>query len=267
MLKSLSPRVCVFDIEWVPDPRAGRLVYGIDGTDDEVVAEMYVRGGATEENPRPFLKLSLCKVVSVAFVCRGPKGVSLHSYGAKEDEDERTIVGRFLAFVGEHKPCLVGFSSQDADLPILLQRAVILGVQAKRFCERPEKPWLGPDFFVRNGDHHLDLKAMLGAWGKATPSLHELCAQAGIPGKFGAQGDDVAGMWAAGWREGVVNYNECDALSTYLLFLRVAHFAGHLSGEQYEAEQQAVRDLIARESEDRPHLGEFLEEWRRLSSC
>ena len=38
-----------------------------------------------------------------------------------------------------------------------------------------------------------------------------------------------------------------DALTTYLVWLRVAHFGGHFTGEEYEVEQQLVRELILSE--------------------
>lgn len=261
MLKSLPSRVCAFDLEWVPDSRAGRLVYGIESTDAEVVAEMYVRGGANAENPRPFLKLALCRVVSVAFVERTAQGIALHAAPRGEDDpSEAAVIGRFLSYVGERQPCLVSFNGQDADLPILLQRAVIAGVSAPKFCKRPAKPWEGVDYFARGSDAHVDLKTALGSWGKATPSLHELAVQCGFPGKFGASGGDVAEMYAAGRIDEIVAYNMGDAVTTYLLWLRVAHFCGFFDAAKYAAEVDAVRALV----ESRPELAAYAEEWRRL---
>ena len=68
MIKNVKARVWAFDLEWVPDPMAGRLVYGLgdDLTDLEVLQEMWRRGGATDDNPQPYLKVNLCRVVSVA---------------------------------------------------------------------------------------------------------------------------------------------------------------------------------------------------------
>ncbi len=69
MIKNVAHRVWAFDLEWVPDPLAGRLVYGFsdDVTDPaEIMRMMWEKGGATEEDPTPFLKTALCRVVSVA---------------------------------------------------------------------------------------------------------------------------------------------------------------------------------------------------------
>ncbi|HCZ48898.1 MAG TPA: hypothetical protein DCZ11_07820, partial [Gammaproteobacteria bacterium] len=56
---------------------------------------------------------------------------------------ERHVVGTFLDAVGEYRPQLVGYNSINADLKILLQRAVVNGLSAAAFCRRPDKPWEG----------------------------------------------------------------------------------------------------------------------------
>ena len=51
MFKTVQNRVWAFDLEWVPDPLAGRLVYGLGDelTDLEVLVEMWRRGGASDD--------------------------------------------------------------------------------------------------------------------------------------------------------------------------------------------------------------------------
>jgi predicted PolB exonuclease-like 3'-5' exonuclease len=277
VIRSVQGRVWAFDVEWVPDPLAGHLVYGISEeiTDPaEVMREMWRLGGATEDDPTPFLKTAICRVVSIAAVERragnGEATVNLLSLPrdpASEDEArESHVVGTFLDALGRHRPQLVGFNSIDSDLKVLVQRGVIHGLAAPGFAERPEKPWLGIDYFARGSEWNVDLKEIVGGWGKAVPSLHEMAVQCGIPGKMEIDGNDVAGLWLAGDLARIVRYNEFDALTTYLLWLRVAHFAGHFTTAQYGAEQALVRDLLERESkaEGREHLGVYLEEWKRL---
>ena len=72
MFKTVSHEVWAFDAEWVPDPRAGRALYQLPGDmpERDVVREMWQQGGATQEQPRPFLKLALCRMVSIAAVLR-----------------------------------------------------------------------------------------------------------------------------------------------------------------------------------------------------
>jgi hypothetical protein len=88
----------------------------------------------------------------------------------------------------------------------------------------------------------------------------------GIPGKFEAEGEEVAAMWLSGRLQDIVRYNCFDALTTYLLWLRVAHFAGHFNAAQYEEEQEHVRQLIMTETE-KPggdYLEKYFDEWQRL---
>lgn len=280
MLKIIRDRVLAFDLEWVPDPLAGRLLYGLpdDVAPEAAIEEMWRRGGATEDDPTPFLKLVLCRIVSIAGVQRraradGEVSLTLVSLPADPDDpaqtSESSIVGRFLEGLGKNEPQLVGFNSQDADLRILIQRAVVLGLRAEKFAARPEKPWLGRDYFARDGEWSVDLKQVLGGFGKATPSLAELATQSGIPGKFDVDGTQVARLWLDGSLRRIVQYNEYDALTTYLVWLRVAHFCGHFTTEQLAAEEERVRALLVAESATpaRQHLGAYLEEWDRLRAA
>jgi len=79
MFKNVHNRVWAFDLEWAPDPLAGRLVHGLDDSltePAEIMRRMWDEGGASENDPTPFLKMVLCRVVSVAAVERktGPDG-------------------------------------------------------------------------------------------------------------------------------------------------------------------------------------------------
>ncbi len=278
MIKDVKPRVWAFDLEWVPDPLAGRLVYSLpdDLTDPaEVMRVMWERGGGTEEDPTPYLKTALCRVVSVAALERrqSPDGsvklalMSLpHDPSRDEETTEAHVVGTFLEALGKNRPQLVGFNSLQADLKILIQRGIILGLSAPDFCRRPDKPWEGIDYFARSSDWNVDLKEIVGGWGLASPSLHEIAVQSGIPGKMGVDGSDVASLWLDGQLDRIIRYNECDAVTTYLVWLRLAHFAGHLDQAAYNHEQQLVADLLQVEiaKGDRRHLEEYLATWNDL---
>jgi predicted PolB exonuclease-like 3'-5' exonuclease len=233
---------------------------------------MFRRGGATEEEPRPYLKTVLCRLVSISAVARteedGVVRLQLHSLPTVSDREapeaaEGEILRRFLEGVGRAKPQMVGYNSWSADFRILVQRSVALGVQAADFAKRPDKPWEGVDYFG-GGDWHIDLIELLAGRGRGRPSLHEMAAACGIPGKFSGAGDSVLDAWQQGALSGIIAYNEFDALTTYLLWLRVAYFGGFFDATQYEAEQHQVRELLQREGGKRAHLHEYLEEWNRV---
>ena len=106
-----------------------------------------------------------------------------------------------------------------------------------------------------------------GSRSRGRPSLHELAVASGIPGKMDVAGSDVLDLWQAGRIDQIVAYNECDAITTYLLWLRVAYFGGFFNSKQYEAEQESVRELLSRESQrpGREHLQKYLEAWKQLA--
>ena len=277
MFKTVKNRVWAFDAEWIPDPLAGRMLYKLpnDMPNKEIFEVMWEKGGATEEDPMPYLKTVLCRIVSIAAVDRLKTGsdVKLHLLSLPRDSkdpdqtDEQNVVGTFLSKVGEYKPQLVGFNSASADIKAMIQRSVVLGLSMPAFCKRPNKPWEGDDYFdSRNSEASVDLKDVIGGWGKATPSLNEIATLSGIPGKMDVDGQQVASLWLDGNLDKIIAYNEFDALTTYLVWLRVAHFGGHFTTEQYEQEQQFVRDLIKTEATEngKDHLNDFLGEWDRL---
>lgn len=276
MIKSVSPRVWAFDCEWVPDPLAGRILYGLsDSTPPaDVMRRMWEEAGADDEDPTPYLKTAVCRIVSIAAVQRleqrGEVTLMLLSLPKDPDDEaqrlESSILGSFLQGVGDRCPQLVGYNSFNADMKILIQRGVILGLRAATFCRRPDKPWEGVDYFARHSEDHVDLKDVWSGFGKASPSLHEMAVQSGIPGKLDIDGEAVASLWLEGNFRRIVQYNECDALTTYLVWLRLAHFAGKFDDEEYEREQSRVRTLLETEKvkPGREHLGAFLAEWDRL---
>jgi len=276
MFKTVQPLLWAFDAEWSPDPRAGRVLYQLadETTDAEAVVEMWRRGGATEEDPTPFLKTVLCRVLSIAAVQRKVKSgeVELSLLWLPRDvtdesqQSESSIIGTFMNAVGKYKPQLVGFNSHSADLKIMVQRALVNGLSIPEYCQRPDKPWEGADYFARGNDMNIDLMEILGTWGKSSLSLHEIATLSGIPGKFDAEGEQVPQMWLSGhWRE-IIQYNCFDALTTYLVWLRLAHMGGHFNREQYDEEQELLRHSIM-EWMDKPEmqfLEKYLEEWERL---
>lgn len=284
MFKTIQPEVWAFDAEWVPDPAAGRILYSLPDSisDREAMAEIWKRNGATKEDPQPFLKMAMCRVVSIAIVMRrtlpdGSVTLDLRSQPKDpqnpEDRDEAKMLSRFLESVGRRGPQLVGYNSGGADLPIIQQRAIIKRVSAAGFCLRPDKPWEGRDYFVRDSEWHVDLMRLTSPWGggrKAIPSLDTLSTLSGIPGKVGDyDGSATADSWLNGDFARIVRYNEQDALSTYLVWLRVAHFGGHFTTEQYDREQARVRELLEQrcEAPENEHLMDYVNEWDRLKAA
>lgn len=276
MIKFIADEVWAIDVEWVPDVPTGRRVYnlGPEVPDGDVLDYMFLKGGASEDNPQPYLKTVLCRVVSVAALVRrkGETGNASHRLVAlpvhgEPVMEEAHLLRRLLHGLGKTKPQLVGFNITEADLPILLQRAMVCGVTAPSFCNRPAKPWEGRDYFTRYSDWLLDLRQLYSGWGRATPSLHELACAARIPGKIDVSGDQIMTLWLNGAISDIVAYNECDALTTFLLWLRTVRLAGLLSAEQADAEEAALHSYLTEQTaQQRPYLGLYLDKWEALKT-
>ena len=284
MIRTVGDTVIAFDCEWIPDVQAARLLFpdaaGLG--EEELLARLFVANGATEENPSPFVRLMQSRVVSVAMVVRkapaatGEDAQLTLSWLPKDPEDaaaraERNVIGKFVSAVGRTKPQLVGFNSRGSDLRILAQRALALGIPAKGFLNRPEKPWEGVDYFARDNDCSIDLMELIagGFSGRnAAVNLHEACTLCGIPGKFGTHGDEVLALWHAGRYRDIVNYNCYDAISTYLLWLRLAWISGRFTTDEYEQERFLLRDYLMGlvEQPEMAFLEDYISEWDRLEA-
>jgi predicted PolB exonuclease-like 3'-5' exonuclease len=124
------------------------------------------------------------------------------------------------------------------------------------------------DYFARTNEWHIDLLDIVTGWGNTRLSLHELAMLSGIPGKLATDGQQVADLWLDGAFERIVQYNECDALTTYLVWLRMAYFAGFFSAAEYAAEQAQVRDLLAEKARipRHAHLAAYQQAWEQLQA-
>lgn len=284
MIRNIGEMVIAFDCEWIPDADAARLMFPeAEGLPDEAALKMlWAANGATEENPQPFVRLMQSRVVSIAMMIREelrhlPEGERVKVKlvwlpKIPEDpahRDERKIVGGFLSAVGAKQPQLVGFNSRNSDLRILAQRALALGIPAKGFLNRPAKPWEGVDYFGRDCDASVDLMELIagGFSGRnAAVSLHEAATLCGIPGKFDTHGDAVFEMWQQGRYREIVEYNCYDAITTYLLWLRLAWISGRFTTDEYEQEQHLVRDYLMElcEQPETAFLEAYINEWDRL---
>ena len=284
MIRTIGDLVIAFDCEWIPDAKSARLLFPDTAvlSEEALLQKLWEANGATPENPQPFVRLMQSRVVSIAMMIRERKphlpkeqqvSVKLvclpKTPEVEESRDERKIVGGFLAATGSKQPQLVGFNSRNSDLRILVQRALALGIPAKGFLNRPAKPWEGVDYFGRDCDASVDLMDLIagGYSGRnAAVSLHEAATLCGIPGKFGTHGDQVFEMWQQGRYREIVEYNCYDAITTYLLWLRLAWISGRFSEEEYEQEQELVRDYLMGlcEQPETAFLEAYITEWDRL---
>ncbi len=282
MLKNPIPElVLYFDLEWVPDAAGAKRLFDLpdETTELEAMQALWAHSPQydAEKNPRPFLKYMFSRVVSIAFLSRKfhfnrdrerVTEFALNSLPKlpleSDDVDEASIIDRFLYFVGERRPQLVGFNSAESDLQVLIQRGLINEVTAPAFNERPNKPWEGPDYFdARNSEAHFDLLTKFSNRGGMSPRLDELAKMCGFPGKIDVKGDQVTDLWLARDLTKIVEYNQIDTLNTYLVWLRLVYFAGQISEEDYIHEQEQFREFLENETTkpEKAFLADFLAKW------
>jgi len=270
MITSVPAEIWAFDCEWVPDLTAGRLIYKLPDElpDSEVLKIMWQEGGATEEDPTPFLKTALCRVVSIATVIRrknvdGTVQLFLQALPEEPDnsnQDEAYILKRFLEEgVGRCNPQLVGYNSRNSDLRILTQRAIFKGMSLFTFSRRLDaKPWESQD---------LDLMNIVSGYGKGyTVTLNEVATLSGIPGKLETSGDDVCGLYYSGRMKDIIHYNCFDAITTYLVWLRMAHFSALFSTGEYISEQLRLKNMLEAmlNKPENAYLQNYMDAWQRL---
>jgi predicted PolB exonuclease-like 3'-5' exonuclease len=273
-MKHIEKDLYCYDAEWIPCTRTGALLVKLpdSATEDQIIEALWKRAGATPEKPHPFLKLAISRIVSISAIHRrveadGSVSLALRSYPelANPTVTEGEILTSFLEEVAECGGQMVGFNSANADLPILVQRGIANGCHCPTFGKRPEKPWEGPDYLSRFSEAHLDLATLLKAGGfgsSVMPSLDEIAAACGIPGKLDHAGDGVLELWQRGDGAAITGYNETDACTTYLLWLRTAWFFGKITEEQRDAELAEFNRLLRSLLPTKPHLKRFLDVWR-----
>ena len=73
-------------------------------------------------------------------------------------------------------------------------------------------------------------------------------------------------MWQQGRYREIVEYNCYDAITTYLLWLRLAWISGRFTTEEYEEEQGLLRDYLMGlcEQPETAFLEAYINEWDRL---
>lgn len=279
MLKSQVPDlVLFFDMEWVPDANGARRLFDLPAEASEVEAMHRLWQTShdfhPETNPRPFLKYMFSRVVSIAFLSRKPVYVdgertlefglhSLPELPVEDAPDEAPLIERFLYILGKRCPQLVGYNSAASDIQVLIQRGMINEVAAEKFCDRPDKPWEGNDYFKRwENEDHLDMLKLFAGSRGMTPRLDEFAKLCGFPGKIDVKGDQVTDLWLAGNINKIVEYNQIDVLNTYLLWLRLVLFCGKIKEEDYIQEQDAFRAFLeAHAANGKPFISDFLAKW------
>lgn len=254
--------VLTFDIETVPDTAGIRRLYDLEADDitDREVAELAFarRRQATGSD---FLPHYLHRIVAIACVLRSEEGFKVWSLGSTES-GEADLVRRFFDGIERYTPQLVSWNGGGFDLPVLHYRALMHGVQARRYWDMgdADREFRFNHYLGRYHTRHLDLMDLLSLYqARATAPLDSLAQLLGFPGKLGMDGSKVWEAFQQGGITQIRDYCETDTVNTYLVYLRFQRMRGHLSEQAYDEEVSLVRSTLERLPA--LHWREFLARW------
>ena len=249
-----------FDIETVPDVEFGKIALGMEGIEDEKVANAmtFLHQQATGSD---FLPLHKHRVVAISVALRQGDSFRVWSLG-DEDADEAEIVRRFYDGIDRYSPDLVSWNGGGFDLPVLHYRALKHGIQAPRYWEMGEhdRDFKWNNYLSRFHWRHMDLMDILSNYNpRGRAKLDEIAMLLGFPGKLGMSGDKVWDKFQAGGIKEIRDYCETDVLNTWLVYLRFEHMRGNLDDADLEREFALVRSTL--EGMGETHTDEFLAAW------
>lgn len=130
----------------------------------------------------------------------------VHVEHAETVSDEREVMTAFFKALPKNDVVMVGHNITGFDIPFLLKRAVILGVElpSDYVMPRDPKPWSKSVFDT------------MTAWAghREMISMNRLCGALGIVGKADFDGSMVAEAWAAGQHLTIAEYCDDDVRRT-----------------------------------------------------
>lgn len=129
-------------------------------------------------------------------------------------------------------PCFVTFNGRFFDLPVMEHCAYRFGIGVPEWF-RMDGPGYQQPRNRYNQTYHFDVQDFLTNSGAthANGGLDLFARLVGGCGKMGTKGEMVQQLWEAGERERIDDYCTCDAIDTYLVFLRCMLMLGRLSPE------------------------------------
>ncbi|MFC3907644.1 3'-5' exonuclease [Legionella dresdenensis] len=255
--------VLVFDIETIPDVKAGKELYNLEALSDVDAANaMFALRRAKTSSE--FLPHYLQKIVAISLVLSQGQQLKVWSLG-DENSDEKDLINRFFSGLEKYTPTLVSWNGSGFDLPVLHYRSLVHGISAPAYWEtgenQPSFRW--NNYLSRYHYRHLDLMDVLAAYqNKAFAPLDDIATMLGYPGKMGMSGSKVWEQYNAGNLKSIRDYCETDVLNTYCVYLRFELTRGQLTYQEYENKLDSLKTYLASEK-DKNHLQEFVSRFKQ----
>lgn len=259
--------VLVFDIETVPDVAGGRRLYDLADLDDAGVAKvMFNQRYQDSQGRTDFLRHHLQRIVAISVVMRRADTFNVWSLGTPQSS-EKELIQRFFDGIERYTPNLVSWNGGGFDLPVIHYRALLHGLNARRYWEtgNEDQSFRWNNYLNRFHERHTDLMDVLAGYdARAFAPLDEIAALLGLPGKQGMSGAAVWDQLQAGNIDAIRAYCESDVLNTYLIYLRFELMRGRLDQDDYRQEMERTREFLRQQEKE--HFGAFLRAWEQASA-
>jgi len=153
----------------------------------------------------------------------------------------------------------VTYNGRGFDMPVLETYAFRYGIEEARHWFSQEGPNYKHPRYRFNTDAHFDCQEFISNFGgqRIPGGLDMFAYFAGGAGKsMGIDGSQVFQMWQDGKQQQIFNYAMCDALDTYLLFLRCEVLRGRITPMRERDLRVHARGQVSRM--ENPFLAEYL---------
>lgn len=261
----------VFDIETIPDIKAGRNLLSLPNSEIKDVRE-----GLTKyhleitDQKNDFLRQPFHQVIAISFVeaeiVRDFNNQEFYRLidirsGGDLLSTECDLTKGFFQHLKKKFSRLVSFNGRTFDLPVLKYSAMKHDIEASWLYKSGDK-W--NSYNQRYSlDWHCDLADAFSDFGaSARVKMNELCSAFNLPGKIGVDGSKVMEMYDQDRLREIREYCETDAINTYLLYLTFQHHNGSLSNENFKKCKTDLRDFLEKNQTQKKHFEEFLKFWR-----
>ncbi len=259
--------VLVFNLETIPDIKAGQAIFDLQGLDDKSTVKA-MRHIHQQKSGSDILPLHLLKIVAISIVYRGigddmGKWLAVRSLGDKSSS-EADLLQQFFDEVEGRTPVIVSWGGSAFDFPVIHYRALRHGISAPAYWEngKNNKEYRHDNYLSRHHERHTDLKDVLASYNpEASAPLNDMAKLLGFPGKIGLEGSQVWDEYQSGNINGIRNSCETDTLNTYLIYLRYQLIRGEISSEVLEKEFNLLREVLDNNDQEKAHLLDFSKHW------
>jgi predicted PolB exonuclease-like 3'-5' exonuclease len=254
--------ILAFNVKTIPNIQLGKKIYNLSDLDDDDISKvMFFK--QRQENKTDVLPLYLHKVVAISTIIKTNKEIQIISLG-KNGYDEKNMVQQFFEEVERYQPKLISWNGRGFDMPILYIRAMNYKIQAKHLLHNLSSDLKSNICQGKYDESHTDLIDILPtSQSTSRVSLHSFASLLGVPCVKDTEITNIWNTFLTGGDKEIRNDCDMDVVKIYLIFLRLQHFRGYLSGQQLDQSNDQFKDYLTKSS--KPHLFKFLEAWNSKS--